>query len=273
MQESLNKSLSATNYETIICETFAGGTACRITINRPGALNALNTKVLAELECCLEGISCDLSVRVVTLEGAGEKAFVAGADIAQMREMDPLEAARFARLGQRVTLRIESMPQIVVGKVRGFALGGGCELAMACDIIVASSNAKFGQPEVNLGLIPGFGGTQRLVRRVGLPLALDMICSGRSRMLTANEALNAGLVSRVSDPEKLDAAVAAIVDGLLAAGPSAVCASKRLVRDAWRMDLSAGLSAEADAFAQCWSGNEAVEGMNAFLEKRAPQFK
>lgn len=257
-------------FETITCEAFASGSARRIVINRPNSLNALNSRVLKELEWCLSKIASDLSVRVVTLEGAGEKAFVAGADIAEMRKMAPADAAQFARLGQRVTTLMESMPQLVIAKVRGFALGGGCELAMACDIIIASGNAKFGQPEVNLGLIPGFGGTQRLVRRVGLPVALDLICSGRSRMLTATEALNAGLVSRVSEPEKLDSDVQSLVDGVLAAGPAAVRAAKRLVRDACRMELGAGLSAEADAFGQCWAGPEAAEGTIAFLEKRAP---
>jgi enoyl-CoA hydratase len=262
-----------TTYESIATEAMAGGAVRRIVINRPAALNALNSRVLSELKACLEGIATDPSIRVVTIEGAGEKAFIAGADIAEMRELDSPGAAKFARLGQQVTTILESMPQLVIAKVRGFALGGGCELAMACDIIIAANNAKFGQPEVNLGLIPGFGGTQRLVRRVGLPVALDMICSGRARMLGALDALQAGLVSRVTEPEKLDAEVGAVVDGILAAGPESVRTAKRLVRDASRMDLSAGMAAEADAFRQCWSGAEAREGMSAFLEKRSPVFR
>lgn len=259
-------------FESILTEPLAGGAAVRIVINRPAALNALNSRVLGELKTCLEGIAGNRSVRVVVVEGAGEKAFVAGADIAEMRDLDTAGATKFARLGQQVTTILESMPQLVIAKVRGFALGGGCELAMACDIIVAATNAKFGQPEVNLGLIPGFGGTQRLVRRVGLPVALDMICSGRGRMLGASDALQAGLVSRVIEPEKLDAEVGAIVDGILAAGPESVRTAKRLVRDATHMELGAGLAAEADAFVQCWASKEAREGMSAFLEKRPPAF-
>ena len=260
------------HYETIIVESTRNGTVARLVINRPAALNALNRKVLEELKAALTRIDATSEIRVVTIEGAGEKAFIAGADIAQMQNLDESEARRFALLGQEVTILIESMPQIVIAKVRGFALGGGCELAMACDILIAASNAKFGQPEVNLGLIPGFGGTQRLARRVGLPVALDMICSGRGRTLKAEEALHAGLVSRMVDPENLDTETETLLDAILAAGPDAVRTCKRLVRDSLNMNLAAGLQAEASAFARCWSVGEASEGMEAFLEKRAPTF-
>ncbi len=267
MQEAFNRP-----FETLLVDSIHGGKAAKIVINRPSSLNALNRKILEELRTALTCISETLEIRVVTLEGAGEKSFVAGADIVEMRELDGAGARQFANLGQEVTTLIESMPQIVIAKVRGFALGGGCELAMACDILLATSTSKFGQPEVNLGLIPGFGGTQRLARRVGLPVALDMICSGRGRTLKADEALNAGLVSRVIDSEKLDAEAHTLVESILAAGPEAVRTCKRLVRESLTMDLAKGLSSEATAFVDCWSIGEASEGMSAFLEKRAPAF-
>jgi enoyl-CoA hydratase len=259
-------------YETLLVEPMAAGAVVRITINRPTVLNALNKTVLSELHLALSAIAGSREIRVVTIEGAGEKAFVAGADIAQIQKLSPTEALHFAELGQGVTSLMESMPQIVIGKVRGFALGGGCELAMACDIVVAASNSKFGQPEVNLGLVPGFGGTQRLARRVGLPVALDMICSGRGRTLKAEEALQAGLVSRVVEVERLDAETSSLIDALLAAAPEAVRACKRLVRDSVNMELGAGLRAEATSFAHCWPVGEAQEGMQAFQEKRTPAF-
>jgi len=259
-------------FETLIVDSIYGGKAAKVVINRPSSLNALNRKILEELRTALTRISETREIRVVTLEGAGEKAFVAGADIVQMRELDAAGARQFALLGQEVTTLIESMPQIVIAKIRGFALGGGCELAMACDILLATNTAKFGQPEVNLGLIPGFGGTQRLARRVGLPVALDMICSGRGRTLKADEALNAGLVSRVIDSEKMDAEAHTLVESILAAGPEAVRTCKRLVRESLNVNLPNGLRAEASSFMDCWSVGEASEGMSAFLEKRAPAF-
>jgi len=259
-------------FETLIVDSIHDGKAAKVVINRPSSLNALNRKILEELRTSLTRISETPEIRVVTIEGAGEKAFVAGADIVQMRELDASGARQFALLGQEVTTLIEFMPQIVIAKVRGFALGGGCELAMACDILLATNTAKFGQPEVNLGLIPGFGGTQRLASRVGLPVALDMICSGRGRTLKADEALNAGLVSRVIDSEKMDAEAHALVESILAAGPESVRTCKRLVRESLSVDLAKGLRSEANAFVDCWSVGEAGEGMSAFLEKRAPAF-
>jgi len=259
-------------YETLLVETTTHGAVVRIIINRPTVLNALNKTVLTELLAVLSTVAKSQEIRVVTLEGSGEKAFVAGADIAQIQQLTTTEALAFAELGQNVTSLMESMPQIVVAKVQGFALGGGCELAMACDIIVATNSAKFGQPEVNLGLVPGFGGTQRLARRVGLPVALDMICSGRGRTLQAQEAFYAGLVSRVVEVERLEAETSALVDALLAAAPDAVRTCKRLVRDSLNMELGAGLRAESTAFAHCWPVGEASEGMQAFLSKRAPAF-
>lgn len=264
--------LLATRWETLLVETGDAGASLRITINRPESLNALNSTVLAELETAFKTCAGNDSIRVVTIQGAGDKAFVAGADISEMRDLSPAAAREFALAGQRVTTLMESLPQIVIAQVGGFALGGGCELAMACDIIVASTQAKFGQPEVNLGLIPGFGGTQRLVKRVGLPVAMDLICSGRGRILKAAEALQAGLISRVVEPEKLNEEMEKLIASLLAAGPTAVKTCKRLIRDSAAMDLHAGLKAEADAFGHCWTVGESHEGMSAFLEKRQPAF-
>jgi enoyl-CoA hydratase len=190
-----------------------------------------------------------------------------------MKSMTPEDAMEFAQLGQSVGNIIGTLPCVTIAKVRGFALGGGCELAMACDMIVAGKSARFGQPEVNLGLVAGFGGTQRLVKRVGIHLAMDMLLTGRGRMLTGDEAFNTGLASRVVDDDKLDAEIDKIVDALTKTGPAAVAETKRLIRDAQHMSLDAGLAAEAAAFALCFARNESKEGIDAFLSKRTPKFQ
>lgn len=248
------------------------GSRLTITINRPDALNALNETVLEEIESALLEDFDANTHRVVIIEGAGEKAFVAGADIAEMKEMNSEDAHQFAELGQSIGRIIGTLPAVVIAKVRGFALGGGCELAMSCDLVVAAKSAKFGQPEVNLGLIAGFGGTQRLVSRVGIHVALDMLLTGRGRILNADEAHMVGLTSRVVDDDKLDAEIDKIVDALNKTGPMAVTETKRLVRDAQHMSLDAGLAAEASAFALCFSRDESKEGIDAFLAKRNPKF-
>jgi enoyl-CoA hydratase len=258
-------------YKTLIVEH--DGPVCRVTINRPEQLNALSPLVFEELQEVLFGGTLEVqSTRVLVLQGSGQKAFVAGADISAMQNLSPDEARAFARHGQLLTKGLETLNIVTVAKVQGYALGGGCELAMACDLIIAGRSAKFGQPEVNLGLIPGFGGTQRLVRRVGMHVALDMLLCGRGRSLSGTEAHQLGLVSRVVDDDKLDAEVQKVIASLLAAGPQAIADCKRLVRDSYNMNLDAGLSAEATNFAHCFAGEEAQEGMTAFLEKRAPEF-
>jgi enoyl-CoA hydratase len=261
---------NAPKFETL--EVRLEGPVCRIKINRPDALNALNAKVLEEMETVLFGTMDPIETRVVVIEGAGPKAFVAGADIAAMRDMNPREAREFARHGQMVTKALETLTQVTIAKVQGFALGGGCELAMACDIVIAGKSAKFGQPEVNLGLIPGFGGTQRLVRRVGVHVAMDMLLCGRSRSLSGQEAYQLGLASRCVDDEKLEEEVGKVIRGILGAGPHAIAEAKRLAREAYSMSLDAGLNAEANAFASCFAGDEAQEGLGAFLDKRSPAF-
>jgi enoyl-CoA hydratase len=257
-------------YTTI--KVTSKGPRLTITINRPDAMNALNETVLDEIEeALLEDFDAD-EHRVIVFEGAGEKAFVAGADISGMKEMRPDDAHEFASLGQSITSIIETLPVVTIAKVRGFALGGGCELAMACDLVIAGKSAKFGQPEVNLGIIAGFGGTQRLVKRVGLHVALDMLLTGRGRMLSGDEAFQLGLASRVIDDDKLDTEIDKIVDAITKTGPQAVADTKRLVREAQHMSLDAGLSAEASAFALCFAREESKEGIEAFLAKRAPKF-
>lgn len=257
-------------FETL--EAKLDGPVCRIKINRPKQLNALNSQVFAELEQVLFEMVDPVTTRVLVLEGSGDRAFAAGADIAALQEMTPAEAREFSRHGQMVTKALESLPQVTVAKVRGYALGGGLELAMACDIIVAGQSARLGQPEVNLGIIPGFGGTQRLVRRVGIPVAMDLLLSGRARSLTGAEAFQLGLVSRVVEDDRLDAELDKVVRGILGAGPRAVAEVKRLAREAYMMNLDAGLNAEANTFAACFAESEAQEGIAAFLEKRNPSF-
>jgi enoyl-CoA hydratase len=258
------------NFETLKV-TNEGG-VLRIVINRPEALNALNLTVLAEIEQALFTVMKAEKTRVIIFEGSGEKAFVAGADIAGMADMDSEAALVFAQKGQMLTKALETLPQISIAKVQGFALGGGCELAMACDLVIAGRSARFGQPEVNLGIIPGFGGTQRLARRVGLPVALDMVCSGRGRMLSGDEAFSLGLVSRVVDDDKLDAELESAVKSILKAGPRAVAEAKRLTRESYAMTMEAGLNSEAAAFGNCFARPEAREGIRAFVEKRSPKF-
>lgn len=256
-------------YQTIEVETR--GPALYITINRPKVLNALNERVLAEIGHALV-YHVGEELRVVVIQSAGETSFVAGADISPMADMSPEQALAFARQGQSVSQTLERLPQVTIARVQGFALGGGCELAMACDLVVAADTASFGQPEVNLGLIPGFGGTQRLVDRIGMPRALDMILCGKGRRMNAAEALGAGLVSRVVAKDKLDAEIESMIKAIEEASPYAVGEAKKLCREARHMSLEAGLQAEAWAFASCFSHPDHSEGIEAFLEKRKAAF-
>lgn len=260
--------MSAPKFENISLTIDDQGVAS-LTIERPDSLNALNEAIISELHKAIDFLS-QSKARVVVLAGAGDKAFVAGADIKSMNQMTAQQALRFARAGQAMTMALEKMPQITIAKVQGFALGGGCELAMACDIVVAAKRAKFAQPEVGLGLIPGFGGTQRLARRVGLPVALDMLCANRT--LTGEEAAALGLVSRVVEKEQLDSEVNLVIKGILKSAPIALAETKRLTRASLQTPLDTGLAAEAYAFGACFAGTEASEGTSAFLEKRSAKF-
>lgn len=242
-----------------------------ITINRPKALNALNRALLIELLDTLHTLRHDTGVRAMIITGAGDKAFVAGADISEMEGMTALEARAFAELGQRVTRMIERIEKPAIAAVNGFCLGGGLELAMCCDIILASEKALFGQPEVKLGVMPGFGGTQRLPKLIGRNNALEMILTGEP--IKADEALRLGLVNRVCPPEKLLPEAKALAGKILAAGPAAVGLAKTAVHNGMHLDIDTGLSLEKSLFTACFATNDRKEGMKAFLEKRSPEFK
>jgi enoyl-CoA hydratase len=242
-----------------------------LTIDRPKALNALDRKTLEELEAALDGAAADAAVRAIVLTGGGEKAFVAGADIAAMSKLGPVEARRFAELGHRVTEKLEALAIPTVAAVNGFALGGGCELAMGCDLVYASETAKFGQPEVNLGLIPGFGGTQRLTRRVGIGRALEMILTGD--LYDAARAKAAGLVLEVLPAAELLPHARAQAKKIAGRGPLAVAMAKRAVHAGADAALATANELERQAFAALFGTEDAKEGMRAFLEKRPPQWK
>jgi enoyl-CoA hydratase len=251
-------------------ETKHEGHVSVLTINRPDKLNALSEEVLGDLRAAVEDTARREDVRAAIITGSG-KAFVAGADIAAMKDMDEAQGRGFGALGHELFSRLEGLRFPVIAAVNGFALGGGCELALACDFIYASSKAKFGQPEVNLGIIPGFGGTQRLPRRVGSAMARELIYSGK--MIDAAEALRIGLVNAVFDPDALLAAARKTAEEIAAKGPLAVATAKRLIWEGVDLPLPQGNELERDAFGECFGTEDQTEGMTAFLEKRAPSFK
>lgn len=240
-----------------------------LTLDRPKALNALNSDTIEELHLAIAQVRAS-GARALILTGAG-KAFVAGADISQMAGLTPTQAEHFARRGQEVFASLEALPIPVIAAVNGFALGGGCELALACDLIYASEKAKFGQPEVNLGVIPGFGGTQRLTRLVGRGVAAELILSGR--MIKADEAVRIGLAVRAFSPEELLPEAHKLAQEIASKGPLAVANAKRLLHQGADMALERANSMEASAFAACFATEDQREGMAAFLEKRPAQFK
>ncbi len=242
-----------------------------ITINRPDKLNALNRRTIGELDRAVEEAAGDDSVRAVVLTGAGDKAFVAGADIAELNTLGPEEAKEFALRGQAVFTRLERLAKPVVAAVNGYALGGGCELAMACHLRVASSNAVFGQPEVKLGLIPGYAGTQRLPRLVGKGRALELLMTGRN--VPAEEAERIGLVNRVVEPVELTQAVNEIVGAILRNGPLAVAHCIEAVQYGMEAPFDDACVLEATLFGLCAASEDMAEGTAAFLEKRRARFK
>jgi enoyl-CoA hydratase len=241
-----------------------------LTLNRPEALNALSAEMLATLDVRLDEIAADPGLRAVVLTGAGEKAFCAGADIGHMRTAAALEAREFARRGQRVVDRIEGLATPVVAAVNGFALGGGCEVALACDVRVAAETARFGQPEVTLGIVPGWGGTQRLARTTSLGFAKEMILTGR--MVGAEEALRAGLVTHVHPREELLERAVELAATISARPAWAVATAKSLCNLALGGDAPAPYARELDAFALAFTTADQREGMAAFVEKRPPRF-
>ncbi|MBI2962243.1 MAG: enoyl-CoA hydratase/isomerase family protein [Deltaproteobacteria bacterium] len=256
------------SYENIRFEVE--GAVATLTFDRPKALNALNPDTLREVLRCLRDARRQSVLRAIVLTGAGDKAFVAGADIAAMSTMSVLEAREMARLGQRVTTAIEDLPMPVIAAVNGFALGGGLEMVMACDLVIASERARFGQPEINLGIIPGFGGTQRLARRVGAPRAREMIYGGE--MIDAETAYRWGLVNRVVKPGDLLGEARRLAATLAAKPAVALAQAKHAIQRGLDVDLENGLRLEAEAFAVTFSTDDRREGMEAFLGKRPARF-
>ena len=246
------------------------GAVRTIIVNRPDKLNALNRDTLNELSLVFAQAAQDDAVRVVVLTGAGEKAFVAGADIAEMNGYTPVQAQGFSRAGQRLMTSIERLGKPVIARIQGFALGGGMELAMACHLRVASEKAKFGQPEINLGLIPGFGGTQRLLRLVGRGAALELCLTGAP--INAQRAYELGIVNRVVAPDVLDEAVNTLADQLAATAPLAAAGILDAVLQGGEIAIDQGLEFETQGFALAFSTEDMREGTTAFLEKRKPQF-
>ena len=241
-----------------------------LTVNRPKSLNALNADTLDEIAAAVAEVGKDSGARALLVTGAGEKAFVAGADIAQMQEFDSAQAQAFSERGNRTFRAFELLPVPAVALVNGYALGGGCELAMACDWIVASERAQFGQPEVNLGVVAGFGGTQRLTRLVGRAMAMDLLVTGR--LIKADEALRIGLVNQVVAPEQLRDKGLEIARTIAAKGPVAVRLTKQIVQRGQDLDLANACQQEAYAFGLTCATADQKEGMKAFLEKRPARF-
>lgn len=247
------------------------GPVALLTVARSKVLNALNLATIKELKEALWEVWNRSDCMALILTGAGDKAFIAGADIAEMSDLTPAGAARFAEAGHTVCSMLERIPRVVIAAVNGYALGGGCEVALACDIVIASRNAVFGQPEVKLGIIPGFGGTARLARAIGRGAAMEWILTGRS--YPAEEALRLGLVNRVTEPGDLMAEARRLAEEVASRGPLAVQAAKRLVHEGLSTTLDAALRTEALAFATLFDSADQKEGMQAFLNKRQPTFR
>lgn len=250
---------------------FEKGQVATLTVNRPTALNALNRSVLEQIAHVLREVRHDESIRVLIVTGGGDRAFVAGADIAAMSKMSAVDGLEFSRLGHRVMQTVEDLPIPTIAAVNGFALGGGCELALACDLIIASEKARFGQPEINLGLIPGFGGTQRLPHRIGQAKARELIMTGD--MLDAKTALELGLVNQVVAPDQLIDAARKMAGKLVSKSAVALRQAKAALRASFTMEEDAGLRFEQEAFGVTFASEDRVEGTTAFTEKRQPNWR
>ena len=242
-----------------------------ITINRPEALNAMNSELIGELQESVEECVSNNEVGVIIITGSGEKAFVAGADIKTMQKMSSRQALEFSREGQAMTMVIENSPKPVIAAINGFALGGGCEIALACDIRIASKNAKFSQPEVALGIIPGWGGTQRLPRLIGKGRAIEMIACGQ--MIDAEEAFRIGLVNHVVSLSELMEKANTLALTILKNGPAAVGAAIKCIHKGYDEQLENALDIELNEFAELFETDEQREGTSAFVEKRKPNFR
>ena len=247
------------------------GAVATLALDRPRALNALDAATLRELARAIRELRRDGGVRALVVTGAGDKAFCAGADIKELRNRDLVAQKRGAELGQAVFAKLDTLPMPSIAVINGIAFGGGLELALACDLIVASDRARLGQPEINLGLIPGFGGTQRLVRRIGQTRARELIYLGH--MVAAEEALRVGLVNRVVPHERLAEEAAKLAAELAARAPVALAQAKRATAVAADADLETGCRFEVEAFGVTFATEDRVEGLKAFLEKRTPAWK
>ncbi len=256
-------------YENIKIEKE--GAVAIVSIDRPKVLNALNDQTIAELDSCFTSIAADNNILCVILTGGGEKSFVAGADIGELAVCDVVSGRAKCDRGQTLLFKIENLPQPVIAAVNGFALGGGCEIAMACDIRLASDKAKIGQPEVNLGIIPGYGGTQRLTRLVGPGKAKEMIFTGD--FVTAQEAYRIGLIDQIYPPEELMTKAKEMAEKIASKGPLAIRAAKEAINLGLDVDLKSGCAHEAALFAGICASDDKNEGTNAFLEKRKAEFK
>ncbi len=239
-------------------------------INRPKALNALNKDTLLEIKSAVITVNEDPDIDVLIITGAGDKAFVAGADISYMKDLSAIEGRAFGALGQEVFMAVEKMEKPVIAAVNGFALGGGCELAMCCDFRIASFKAKFGQPEVGLGITPGFGGTQRLPRLVGSGMAKQLLYT--ADIIDANEALRIGLVNQTVPPEELMETAKNIANRILSKAQLAVRFCKAAANNGSQTDIDRAMEIEADVFGLCFATADQKEGMGAFVDKRKPEF-
>ncbi len=242
-----------------------------LTIDRQDSLNAMNPDVLKELDQSVKGFISDEDLGVIIITGAGDKAFIAGADIKLMQDLDTKGGLEFGKLGQEVTMTIEDSPKPVLAAINGFALGGGCEISMACHVRYASENAIFAQPEVKLGLIPGWGGTQRLPRIVGMGNATELIIGGH--MIDAREALRIGLVNKIFPLENLLEETINFAKEILKNGPDCIAESLRCINNSAGHSLMEGLDIEVEAFSKLFGTDETTEGLNAFVDKRKPKFR
>ena len=256
-------------YENIIYQVEEG--IATITFNRPKALNALNAALLDEFSSALDEIAASDNIRVLVLTGAGDKSFVAGADINTLATFNSLTAKNFSQNGHAIIAKLQKLPIAVIAAVNGFALGGGTEIAIACDFIYASENAKFGQPEINLGLIPGFGGTQRLPRLIGPNMAKELVFTGK--MISAAEAEKIGLANRVLPPQQLMEEVMKTAREIASKGRASLRAAKEAINHGLNTDLATGIHIEVESFGMCYASSDSKEGTSAFLEKRKPAFK
>lgn len=255
-------------YQTLLTNTENG--ICTITVNRPDKLNALNKTVMEEISAAVDEVYNNTNIKAAIITGAGSKSFVAGADISEFIGLSAEEGKALAKKGQDIFFKIENAPKPIIACVNGFALGGGCELAMACHFRIAGSNAKFGQPEVNLGLIPGYGGTQRLTQLIGKGRAIELMISGN--MIDAATALQFGLVNYVVPPEELLTKAVSILEVIISKAPIAVAKCIEAANAVFD-EMKDGYAAEADAFGECFGTADKAEGTAAFLEKRKPVFK